>query len=289
MKSTTLIGLLALTLLAHAGLVRAAEMQTKKDIHYTDANVETQALDVYAPTEGSGHPVVVWIHGGGWRAGDKHGVQIKPQAFVDKGLVFVSINYRFVPRVTVKEMTGDVAKAIRYVRDHVEKVGGDSTKLFVAGHSAGAHLAALVCTDGRYLEAEGMSLKDISGCFPVDTAAYDVPAQLASIGPLRSGTYTGAFTKDEATQRDLSPITHVAKDRHIPPFLLLHVADRQDSGERSNKFAEALHATGIEATVVPAEGTNHGTINANLGKPGDKPTEAVFAFIEKHSKLASTP
>src|SRR3954463_11323845 len=99
----------------------AAETNRQLDVAYAEPKTERRTLDLYAPASGSDHPIVVWIHGGGWRQGDKRGVKQKPQAFVDKGFVFVSINYRFVPQVTVKEMTGDVAKAIRWVYDHAKE------------------------------------------------------------------------------------------------------------------------------------------------------------------------
>src|SRR5262245_50371403 len=109
----------------------AAEPKIQRDIAYAEPKTERRMLDVYAPAEGKDHPVVVWIHGGGWRAGNKQGVQQKPQAFVEKGYVFVAINYRFVPQVTVKEMTGDVAKAIRWVHDHAQDIGGKVDSIFV--------------------------------------------------------------------------------------------------------------------------------------------------------------
>src|SRR6266446_5635963 len=131
----------ALVVLLLAFSVRASEPKIHRDLAYVEPKNERQTLDVYAPTEGKNHPVVVWIHGGGWKSGDKKGVQKKPQAFVDKGYIFVSTNYRFVPNVTVKEMTGDIAKAIRWVHDHAKDYGGDPESIFVMGHSAGAHLA----------------------------------------------------------------------------------------------------------------------------------------------------
>ena len=91
----------------------AAEPNVQRDIAYCEPRNERQTLDVYAPAEGEDHPVVLWIHGGGWRRGDKANMQHKPRAFVERGFVFVSTNYRFVPELTVKEMTADVAKAIR--------------------------------------------------------------------------------------------------------------------------------------------------------------------------------
>src|SRR5947209_2751181 len=82
----------------------ADEPKVQRGLPYVEPKNERQMLDVYAPTEGKNLPVAVWIHGGGWRRGDKADVHKKPQAFVDKGFVFVSINYRFVPSVTVKQI-----------------------------------------------------------------------------------------------------------------------------------------------------------------------------------------
>jgi dienelactone hydrolase len=109
-------------------------------------------------------------------------VHDKPQAFADKGFVFVSVNYRLLPKATIKQMAEDVAKAIRWVHDHARDHGGDPNTIIVMGHSAGAQLAALVCTDERYLKTEGLPLSVIKGCVPVDGDTYDVPLQMA--GPL---------------------------------------------------------------------------------------------------------
>lgn len=257
----------------------AGEPKVHRNLAYAEPKNERQMLDVYAPTEGKNHPVVLWIHGGGWKAGDKKGVQKKPQAFVDKGFVFVSTNYRFVPNVTVKEMTGDIAKAIRWVHDHARECGGDPNSIFVMGHSAGAHLAALVCTDDRYLKAEDLPLSIIKGCVPVDTAVYDVEKQIATIGTPRAAVYSGVFGSTASGQKEVSPVTFVAKDKNIPPFLILHVADRPDSKAQSQLFADRLKENGVSVKVVPAEGKTHGTINSDLGLPDDRPTQELFEFL----------
>jgi arylformamidase len=266
----------------------AAEMKIERDIPYVQPKSERQTLDVYAPTIGSDHAVVVWIHGGGWRQGDKRGVQEKPQAFVDKGYVFISTNYRFVPQVSVKEMTGDVAKAIRWAHDHAKEHGGNPNAIFVMGHSAGAHLAALVCADARYLQAEGLSLSIIKGCVPVDTAAYDVPKRFGQSDPAKASDGKAIFGDTAQNHRDLSPITYVGKVRSIPAFLILHVANRPDSKIQSEQFAKALQDAGVSAAVVPAEGKTHGTINSELGVAGDKPTQALFDFMDRQLKRASS-
>jgi acetyl esterase/lipase len=272
------------TTLAWLCLVSAAaagEMRVQKDVAYAEPKHARQTLDVYAPVEGTNHPVVFWIHGGGWRRGDKAGVQQKPQAFVDKGFVFIATNYRFVPEVTIQEMTGDVAGAIHWVHDHAAEYGGDTDSIIVMGHSAGAHLAALVCTDDRYLQAEGLTLSIVKGCVPVDVSVYDIPKRLQESGTVAPATFREAFGDQEKTYRDLSPVTHVAQDKHIPPFLILHVADRPETKRQSHWFADRLQAAGIAAEVVAGEGKTHGTINSDLGRPDDPPTQAVFEFLDE--------
>lgn len=259
----------------------AAEMKTHRNIPYTKSNTVRNQLDVYAPATGKDHPVVLWIHGGGWRRGDKARVQRKPQAFVDKGYAFVSTNYRFVPQVTVKEMTADIAKAIKWTHEHIKEYGGDGNKIFVMGHSAGAHLSALVCTDDSYLKAEGLSLSLIKGCVPVDVSVYDIPKRLES-GPIVSTPiFKQVFGNTKKTQQAYSPMTHIAKDKHIPPFLILHVASRNVTKVQSHWFADQLKKAGVSAKVVAAPGTTHGTINSNLGLAKDKPTQEVFTFMEE--------
>ncbi len=259
----------------------AAEMQVQRDVAYCEPKNERQLLDVYSPGEGKNHPMIVWIHGGGWTKGNKTGVQKKPQAFTDKGFVFVSTNYRFVPNVSVKEMTGDIAKAIRWAHDHASDFGGDPNSLYVMGHSAGAHLAALVCTDDRYLTAEGLSLSIIKGCVPVDVSVYDIPKRISEGGGTTPPeTFTKVFGASEESYKDLSPVTHVAKGKNIPPFLILHVADRPETKAQSHWLADKLKAANVWAKVVAAEGKTHGTINTELGLPQDKPSQELFEFLE---------
>ncbi|MGI8978920.1 MAG: alpha/beta hydrolase [Pirellulaceae bacterium] len=271
---TTLLMLLCLT-----SATWAAEPKVDRDVAYAEPKNERQTLDVYAPAEGKDGPIVFWIHGGGWQRGDKTEVQTKPQAFVDKGFVFVSTNYRFVPKVTIQEMAGDIAKAIRWTHDHAKDYGGDPNTIFVMGHSAGAQLAALLSTDESYLKKEGLSLSLIKGCVPVDGDTYDVPLQIATVEEKRANSYRQKFG-DAKSQTDLSTVTHVAKGKDIPPFLILHVADHPEVKLQSERLAKALVAAGISATAFPAEGKNHTTINSELGTPDDKPTAALYEFLD---------
>ncbi len=257
-----------------------AEPRVHRGLAYVEPKNNRQTLDVYAPAQGKGLPVVVWIHGGGWQAGDKKDVHHKPQAFADKGFVFVSVNYRLLPKATIGQMAQDVAKAIRWIHDHARAYGGDPSTLIVMGHSAGAQLAALVCTDDRYLKAEGLPLSVVKACVPVDGDTYDVVMQIATVEARRAAIYRNKFG-DEKMQKELSPVTHVARGKHIPPFLILHVADHPETRGQSQRLVKALQAAGVPAAAYPAEGKNHTTINADLGLPDDRPTQALWEFLAR--------
>lgn len=262
------------------GAIAALDLQVHRDLAYTQSTDARQTLDVFAPAEGKDHPVVFWVHGGGWQAGDKADVQVKPKAFVEKGFVFVSTNYRLLPNATIQQMAGDVAKALRWTHDHARDYRGHPGTFFVMGHSAGAQLAALVCTDDRYLKAEGLSLSIVKGCVPVDGDTYDVPMQVATVDDRTAARYRQKFG-DEQSQKDLSPVTHVARGKNIPPFLMLHVAEHPETRVQSRRLVNALREAGISANAFAAEGKTHTTINSELGLPEDKPTKALFDFLEE--------
>ena len=150
------------------GVVAVHAQPVARDVPYASPAHERQVLDVYAPPGARQLPVVLWIHGGGWQAGHKGLIARKPQAFTEAGLVFVSINHRLLPHVPMGDIVRDVAKAMRWVHDHVAEYGGDPSRVLVMGHSSGGQLAALICTDQRYLAAEGVSPAMIKGCVPVD-------------------------------------------------------------------------------------------------------------------------
>jgi acetyl esterase/lipase len=266
------------SILLPAALALADEPQAHRDLAYGEPKNQRQTLDVYAPKVGKNHSIVFWIHGGGWQAGDKTDVQVKPQAFMEKGVVFVSMNYRLLPDASIMQMAGDVAKAIRWVHDHAREYGGDPDTFLVMGHSAGAQLAALVCTDDRFLKAERLSLSILKGCVPVDGDTYDVPMQIATVEQKRKDAYRRKFG-DEVSQKALSPVTHIARGKRIPPFLILRVAGHPETTAQSQRLVKALREVGVSARDYPAQGKNHGTINADLGKPDDEPSNALFAFV----------
>ena len=114
---------------------------------------------------------------------------------------------------------------------------------------------------------------------PVDVSVYDIPKRLKDGGAVPPATFKAVFGEADESHRELSPVTHVAKGKGIPPFLILHVADRPDTKAQSHWFADKLKEAGVPAKVVAAEGKTHGTINSDLGMPDDKPTQEVFEFL----------
>ncbi len=268
----------ALALLLAAIISPAAEPRAHRHLAYVEPPHELQTLDLYAPAGGGPFPLVVWIHGGGWQRGDKSEVDHKAQALVDQGYVFVSINYRLLPEVHINEMAADVARAIRWVYDHASDYGGDRESIVLMGHSAGAQLAALVCTDERYLSTAGLTLKQIKACIPVDGDTYDVPMQIAAVEEQRAKIYQHKFG-DEKNQRALSCVSHIALGKDIPPFLILHVAGHPETTAQSGRLATALQQAGVPAALYAAEGKDHVSLNADLGLPDDPPTQVLLRFL----------
>ena len=276
---------IAFALLSRA---QAQAQDVKSNIPYAAPAHERQVLDVYASPEAKNLPVVFWIHGGGWQTGDKTSVQLKPKAFVDKGFVFVSTNYRLLPDVEMETIFRDIAKSMHWVHDHIAEYGGDPNRILVMGHSAGAQLAALICIDDRYLKAEGLSLVGIKGCVPVDGDTYDVPAIIETAEtrrrvhhqPQAKFGHREKFGNDPAKHVDYSAVTHVAKGKGIPPFLILYVGDHPDTNAQAQRLGVVLNDAGISATLFGGKETTHTRINENLGQPDDPATIALFQFVD---------
>jgi len=278
-----------LVLLAAALLTSPAHAQeVKKNIPYAQPAHERQVLDIYSPKDAKKLPVVFWIHGGGWQTGDKTSVQAKPQAFVDKGFVFVSTNYRLLPDFDMGTIIRDVAKSLAWVHGHIAEYGGDPERIFVMGHSAGAQLAAIVSIDDRYLKAEGASLSFIKGCVPVDGDTFDVPAIIETAEtrrrvhnqPQAKFGHREKFGNDPAKHKDFSAVTHVAKGKGIPPFLIIHVAEHPDTTAQAQRLAAVLKENEIPVTLYGGRETTHNKINADIGVPDDPGTKALFEFVD---------
>jgi acetyl esterase/lipase len=259
-----------------------------KDIRYTTEGHERQVLDVYAPSNAKNLPVVFWIHGGGWQAGDKSQVEHKPKFFVDRGFVFVSTNYRLLPHVDMEVLIGDVAKSLGWVHEHIADYGGDKNRIFVMGHSAGAQLAAILCTDHRYLQRENVPFAALRGCVPVDGDTYDIPAMIMTAEmrqtlhglPLPEFGHRVKFGNDPKKHTDFSAVTHIAKGKGIPPFLILHVSGHPDVTAQAKRLGNVLRQADVPATIFGASETTHSKLNDDLGLDDDPATKELIKFLE---------
>ena len=275
-------------LLVSTALLSIAQAEKiQRDIPYVENGHPRQMLDIHAPDGAKNLPVVFWIHGGGWQTGDKSEVGVKPREFMEKGFVFVSTNYRLMPDVDMGTLTRDVAMAFGWVSKHIAEHGGDPRRVLVGGHSAGAQLAALLCIDERYLQAEGVAFASLIGCVPVDGDTYDVPAIIETAEtrrrvhgqPQPANGHREKFGNDAEKHRDFSAVTHVAKGKGIPPFLLLHVASHPDTSAQAFRLGTVLKEAGVSVKTFGAKDTSHVKLNDDLGQPGDPATAALDAFI----------
>jgi arylformamidase len=244
------------------------------------ADQRQTSLDVYVPAAATGLPVLMYVHGGGWTSGDKDAVGAKAAYFTSHGFVFVSINYRLIPAAWPAQQAADVAQAVEWVKENVDDYGGDAERLFVLGHSAGAHLTALIAADETYLRDVRLSPRVLRGVILLDSAAYDVE-QLMRTPEGQSDLFRPAFGEDPAQWQRVSPRAKVGPGKFIPPHLLLLVTSSGQRRPAAEGLAGALRAVGTYAHIADACGfRDHNTVNDELGRPGDPPTAAVQAFLD---------
>lgn len=236
-----------------------------------------QAYDLYASSDADG-PILAFVHGGGWSKGDKAMVNALPEYAGRHGLTLASIGYRLVPAVTPREQAQDVAAAVaRLMRTHPGR------PLFLMGHSAGAHLAALVGVDGTYLGEQGLRPVGLAGVILLDGAGYDATGDRGTgfAGRMLGNMYQQAFGDQAAA---LSPTLLVRSGETWPPYLIFHIASRADARGQSEGLATALSGAGGQAEVVVAPQDNHREINVGFGAANDPEGERVARFIADRAR-----
>ncbi|HLI26498.1 MAG TPA: alpha/beta hydrolase [Chloroflexota bacterium] len=251
--------------------------QTLTDLAYGDD--ARQRLDLYVPASVEPVPVLLFVHGGAWSSGDKSqyawlGVQLAQQ-----GLLVAVTNYRLSPAVQHPQHAQDVAAATAWLYRHAAEYGGDPQRLYLAGHSAGAHLVSLVALDARYLAAEGISEPIVAGVAAFAGAAYDLDARYAAtpLAPLLAP----AFGSDPARWAEAAPLRYVKPG--APPFLLVHgLLDAQAPATSAQTFATALQQQGVPTTLYLLPQLDHFTalltglaaLPTFVRAPDGKPTDA---------------
>ncbi len=235
-----------------------------------------QAIDYHAaPAKNA--PLVLFVHGGGWKRGDKRMMDdsAKLAHWRAQGYAVASLNYRLVPDARVEDQAADVAAGLAALLKQAPRLGFDPQRVVLVGHSAGAHLVALVGTDPQWLRGAGLDFGAIDGVIPLDGAGYHVPSQMGKNEVVLGDTYAQAFGTDSAHQRALSPTEHAAAP-NAPAFLILHV-ERADARQQSERLANALRRAGtpVELHALAGKGLQgHMEINRKLGE-SDYPATAI--------------
>lgn len=258
------------------------------DIIYVDSagyDPYLQSIDIYTDATFSRQPVLVYVHGGMWREGDKSYVHEKPEATRSRDWLLVSANYRLWPDANIREQAGDVAAAIAWTYRNIAHYGGDSSKIVVMGHSAGAHLVSLVATDESYLSDFDLDPGIIRALSPLDTRVYDLQDMARhSWGDTLHRSFAQVFGQDSVGWKMASPIAHISPGKRIPPMLIAYSnGDRPDPYRKhtSSRFMNALRLAGYCADTVDALRHTHAGIDISFAYKGDRVSNAVFDFFEK--------
>jgi acetyl esterase/lipase len=285
-----------------------AVKQVRGIAYYNGPDADTRhRLDLYVPRGLTDYPVVVLVHGGGWVMGDKRSCGLYSSVgkfLASQGVGAVLPNYRLSPEVKHPEHVRDVARAVAWTHAHIADHGGRPDRLFLAGHSAGGHLVALLATDEQYLKAEGLPTTAIQGVIGI-SGIYripDDPGRLvlrlnellpfrAAHGPIRPGIsfrrdlFSLPFGHDPQVRADASPLCHVRPG--LPPFLLLYAEnDLPTLPESAADFHQALLDHGCETCLVLVHDRNHNAIIFRATTARDPTARAMLTFIRQHAAAA---
>lgn len=229
-------------------------------------------------------PLIVFIHGGGWSMGTTENATgyAKIAHFTARGLAFATVGYRLVPDVRVEDQAADLALALGALFAEADRLGVDRTRVLLMGHSAGAHLAALVGTDPRWLQSAGLSFDAIAGIIAIDGAAYAVGQQIREAPLLLRSLYRQAFGNEPDRQHILSP-TSQATAPNVANWMLLYV-NRRDGIRQTETLTAALRRAGstVDLVALPGRGLlGHIASNRRLGDPAWPGTTAVDQWIDR--------
>lgn len=249
-----------------------AGIEVERDLAY--GSDPAQRLDVYRKPGSQGAPVLFMVHGGGWRFGDKGAANVvksKILRWVARGWVLVSVNYRLVPDAYPLEQAEDVGRALAFAQGRAKQWGGDPARFVLMGHSAGAHIVALMNADDGMMARHGAQrwMATVS----LDSAAFDVEAVMDR---RHFRLYDEVFGSNREVWRQVSPTLRL-KAAPPAPMLLVCSSRRSDSCDPAREFAAKANAFGGRVTVLPLD-RNHGQINQELGAPGEY-TEKVESFL----------
>jgi acetyl esterase/lipase len=245
----------------------AAEHKAAPTVGIAYGEDERQKLDIYVP-EGaakSPYPVLVFFHGGAWRDGEREGYGFLGRAFAARGIVTVVADYRKAPKHLFPAFVEDTASAIAWVNANIGQHKGDSERLYIMGHSAGAHLATMVALDPRWLGAQGLETSAIKGVVGL-AGGYDfLPLTTDS-----SKIALGQWPRPEETQ----PITYARADA---PRLLLMTGDADTvvKPRNSRSLNTKMHELGGKSELKIYPGIDHAEIVMAIARPFRKKAPVI--------------
>lgn len=237
---------------SHRGYVRTINIPYGSD--------PRQKLDVYLPKKmASPAKVVIFFYGGSWRNGSKTDYRFVAQALTSRGFIVVLPDYRVYPAVTFPAFVEDGAAAVRWVRDNISTYGGDTNHIYLMGHSAGSHIAALLTLDAHYLKAVGLDRKVIratatlSGPYDFTPNPWDRPV-------------FGMATNETRIDPRIEPITFV--DGKEPPMLLVQgLRDKIVAPSNAANLAARIQEAGGEVEYLTYPKRGHGSVVVGLVWP----------------------
>jgi acetyl esterase/lipase len=229
-----------------------------------------QRLDVWRAVGNDNAPIVVFVYGGRWQKGSRAQYGFVGKALAARGVAAVLPDFRDWPEGRFPTFVQDVAQAVRWARDHAREFGGDPSRIYLAGHSSGAHIAALVATDARYLAAVGMQPRDLAGVVGI-AGPYDFL-------PITAPDMREIFAPDHAATQ---PVNFIDGDE--PPFLLLHGVDDKTVWLRnSERLAAKLRAAGVAVELKAYPDLGHVRILSALRFPSLAPTlDDTVGFVTR--------
>ncbi|MFT3763800.1 MAG: alpha/beta hydrolase [Pseudoxanthomonas sp.] len=236
-----------------------------------------QRFDVYLPARADRVPVVFYVHGGGWANGDKTnpGIENKLLGWLPEGYAVISANYRMLPAARPLDQAKDVARALAAAQRHAGEWGIDASRFVLMGHSAGAHLVALLGAKPSLLVEAGAQRP--RGVVSLDSGALDVAALMSQRRVPR--LYQDAFGSDPAYWAATSPLAQLGRDA-LPMQLVCSSTRNVPTSpcDEARAFAQKASTLGVPMQVLP-QALNHGQINHDLGAPSAY-TDAVATYID---------
>jgi arylformamidase len=232
------------------------EHPCRLDIAYGDGPAET--LDLF-PTAIPDAPLLVFFHGGFWRAQDKRDFLYPAPAFLSRGIAFASVNYTLAPAASLDEIVAQSRRAIAFLARNAADLGVDPDRIFVSGHSAGGHLAAMLAlTDWRELGLAGNPVR--GGC--AISGVYDLE-------PIRLCYLNATLGLDASAAQRNSPLRLLETSRRPAPCLLFAVGGNETAEflRQQQEFTQAWQERGRRLAVIPQPGEDHFSIMDRFAEP----------------------